>query len=61
MFRPTNFFMLAGLVVAGLIVADFVTHPNGTKAVANGAVALATPAEQGLSGQIIGAGRRAGN
>lgn len=51
MFRPANGLMLAGLVVLGLIVADFLTHPAGTKAVAKGAVDLATPAERGLLGK----------
>lgn len=57
MFKPTNAWMVAGLVVFGLIVADFLTHPAGTKAVANSAVSLATPAEQGLAGQAIAAPR----
>jgi len=61
MFRPTNAWMLAGLVVMGLIVADFVTHPAGTKAVASGAVQLATPAYQGLAGQAIGGAKRVGS
>lgn len=51
MFRPANGWMLAGLVVFGIIIADFVTHPSGTRAVSNGAVKLATPAERGLLGK----------
>ena len=54
MFKPTNAWMLGGLVVFGLIVADFITHPAGTKAVSNAAVSLATPSVQGLAGQAIG-------
>jgi hypothetical protein len=45
---------LGGLVVFGLIVADFLAHPAGTKAVSNAAVSLATPSIQGLAGQAIG-------
>lgn len=51
MFRPTTGFMVVGLVIFGIIVADFLIHPQGTKAVANGAVALATPAERALLGK----------
>ena len=51
--KPTTWVGLAGLVVAGLIIGNFIKNPNGTKAVANGAVALATPTIQGLSGQSV--------
>lgn len=30
--RPTTFIGLGALVVVGLIVGDFLTHPDGTKA-----------------------------
>jgi hypothetical protein len=48
--KPTTFIGLAGLVVIGLITADFVKNPQGTKAISNGAVALATPTIAGLTG-----------
>lgn len=48
--KPTSFLSLAGLVVIGIIVADFLTHPQGTKAAANGIVSIATPAEAALLG-----------
>lgn len=51
MFKPTTGLMVVGLVIFGFIIADFVTHPAGTRAVANGAVSLATPAEKGLLGK----------
>jgi hypothetical protein len=51
MFKPTTFIALLGAVVAGLIVADFLRHPAGTKAVANGAVSIATPTIAGLEGK----------
>lgn len=54
MFKPTTWVALAGAVVAGLILADFLKHPKGTQAIANGAVQLSTPAIQGLSGQKVG-------
>jgi hypothetical protein len=53
MFKPTTWVAVAGVVVFGLIVADFLKNPAGTKAVSNGAVALATPTIQGLSGQKV--------
>ena len=51
--KPTTWVALAGLVVAGLIFGNFLKNPAGTTAIANGAVALATPTIQGLSGQSV--------
>lgn len=48
--RPTTFIGLAGLVVTGIIIADFLIHPAGTKAAANGLVAITKPAESALLG-----------
>lgn len=48
--RPTSFVALAGLVVVGLIIGDFLLHPAGTTSAFNGVASLATPAEQGLLG-----------
>lgn len=36
--RPTSLLALAGLGVVGVIIADFLIHPEGTKAAANGIV-----------------------
>lgn len=48
--RPTSLLGLAGLVVVGIIVADVLIHPTGTKAAAAGIVSIMTPAEQALLG-----------
>lgn len=49
--RPTTVLALAGLVVTGIILANLVVHPEGTKAVANGFVAIEKPAVNALLGQ----------
>lgn len=48
--RPTSILGLAGLVVVGIIIADFLIHPEGTKAAANGMVAIAKPTYNALLG-----------
>lgn len=48
--KPTSFLALAGLVVTGVIVADFLIHPKGTQAAANGIVAIEKPAFGALLG-----------
>lgn len=48
--RPTNIIGLASLVVVGIIIADFLIHPSGTQAAANGLVAITKPAESALLG-----------
>ena len=48
--RPTNLIGLAGLVVVGIIIADFLVHPEGTKAAANGLVMITKPEESALLG-----------
>lgn len=48
--RPTSIVGLAGLVVVGIIIADFLTHPTGTGAAFNGIASLATPAQNALLG-----------
>lgn len=48
--RPTSFLALIGLVVTGVIIADFLIHPEGTKAVANGFVAIERPTLNALLG-----------
>jgi hypothetical protein len=49
--RPTSFLALAGLVVVGVILADFVNKPTGTQAAANGIVAIEKPSLNALLGQ----------
>lgn len=48
--RPTSFLALLGLIVIGVIVADFLIHPEGTKAAAQGLVALEKPTMNALLG-----------
>lgn len=48
--RPTGLLALAGLVVTGVIIANFVIHPEGTKAVANGFVSIEKPTLNALLG-----------
>jgi hypothetical protein len=48
--RPTSVLGLLGLVVIGVIIADFVIHPAGTKAVGNAIVAIEKPTLNGLLG-----------
>jgi len=49
--RPTSILGLAGLVVVGIIIADFLIHPAGTRAAANGLVNITKPAESALLGK----------
>lgn len=48
--RPTTVIGLAGLVVVGLIVGDFLLHPQGSATAFNGISGLIIPSEQGLLG-----------
>ncbi|MFC8719762.1 hypothetical protein [Kitasatospora sp. NPDC057198] len=48
--RPTTFIGLLGLVVTGIIIADVLIHPEGTRAAANGIVSITKPAESALLG-----------
>jgi hypothetical protein len=48
--RPTNLLALAGLVVVGVIIADFLIHPAGTQAAANGVVDIEKPTFNALLG-----------
>lgn len=48
--RPTSFLALLGLIVMGVIAADFVIHPEGTKAAAAGLVSLEKPTLNALLG-----------
>lgn len=48
--KPTSFLALLGLVVAGLMLGDILTHPAGTQAAAQGIVSIVTPTESALLG-----------
>ena len=48
--RPTSLLGLAGLIVVGVIVADFLIHPAGTQAAANGLVNIEKPNLNALLG-----------
>jgi len=48
--RPTSVIGVIGLVVVGVIVADFLTHPTGTNAAANGIVSIEKPGLNALLG-----------
>lgn len=50
--RPTTLLGLAGLVVVGIIIADVLTHPTGTKQAASGLVSIMTPTEAALLGAV---------
>jgi hypothetical protein len=46
----SKFFSLAALVVGGIILADVLIHPAGTKAAATGVTSISKPAISGLLG-----------
>jgi hypothetical protein len=48
--RPTTAIGLGALVVIGLIVGDFLTHPTGTTAAGNAIVNIEKPTESALLG-----------
>ena len=48
--RPTSVLGLLGLIVVGVIIGDFLIHPEGTKAAANGLVAVEKPTLNALLG-----------
>ena len=51
MTRPTTIIGLAGLIVVGVIIADFVANPGGTSALANGINSIFGTALGGLLGK----------
>ena len=53
----SKFWSIATLVVAGIIVADILTHPSGTQAAANGLSSIITPTEASLLGGANPGGR----
>lgn len=48
--RATGFWSLAALVVGGLMLADWLTHPQGAQATITGA----TTVQRSLGNQLIG-------
>lgn len=48
--RPTSVLGLLGLIVVGVIIADFLIHPAGTKAVGNAIVGIEKPTYNALLG-----------
>jgi hypothetical protein len=50
MFRPTSVLALAGAVIAGIIIADLLIHPEGTKAIGNSLVSIERPTYNALLG-----------
>jgi hypothetical protein len=49
--RPTSVFAVIGLGLVGVIIADFLTHPTGTKAAAQGLVSIEKPGLNALLGK----------
>jgi hypothetical protein len=49
--RPTTIIGVIGFVITGVIVADFLIHPTGTQAAANGLVAVEKPSFNALLGK----------
>lgn len=49
--RPAGILGLLGLVVIGVIVADFLTHPAGTQAAGQGLVNIEKPSLNALLGK----------
>lgn len=48
--RPTSFVGLLGLALVGIIIADFLIHPSGTVAAANGAATILDPTYNAMLG-----------
>jgi hypothetical protein len=51
----SKIFSIAALVVGGIIIADILTHPAGTRAAATGYQHIQTGAIRGLLGTAKGA------
>lgn len=50
MFRPTTFIGLCALVVVGIMSADMLANPAGTKAAGNAITSVVKPTEGALLG-----------
>jgi len=51
MFRPTSFLALCGLIVGGVMFANMLIHPAGTRAAGNAIVAVQKPTLNALLGK----------
>lgn len=49
--RPAGLLGLAGLIVVGVIVANFIIHPSGTKAAGTALVNIEKPTLNALLGK----------
>lgn len=49
--RVTGFWSLAGVVILGIILADLIANPEGTKAAGNAVVNLEKPTYNALLGK----------
>lgn len=49
--RPTTFASIIGLIIVGVIIADFLAHQGATTAAANGIVSIEKPGLNALLGQ----------
>jgi hypothetical protein len=49
--RVTGIFSLAGALVFGIIIADFLTHPQGTTVLANAGTEVEKVSVNGLLGK----------
>lgn len=49
--RPAGFIGVVGLIIVGVIIADFLTHPAGTKAAGTGIVQVEKPTLNALLGK----------
>jgi hypothetical protein len=54
-----RFFTLATFVIAGIILADIIVHPQGTTAASNGIVSILTPSYNALLGGTTGSSKQA--
>jgi hypothetical protein len=50
MFRPTTAIGVIGLALVGVIIADFLIHPQGTQDAANGIVSIEKPGLNAMLG-----------
>lgn len=48
--RPTSFVGLLGLALIGIVIADFLIHPTGTVAAANGMATVLDPTYNAMLG-----------
>lgn len=49
--RPTTAVSVIALIIVGVIMADFLIHPEGTTAAANGLVSIEKPGLNALLGK----------